>query len=203
MNDTVTLLRTPEADRLRRSKWDLRYLSQAFHVSTWSKDPSTQTGAFIADAKGRPVSFGMNGLPQRVQDTHERLHDRAVKYECIIHCEVNAHIFAGRSLDGCTLYTWPFVSCSRCASIMIQAGIVRHVAPEATEEQLSRWRDSFNLSMQLFAEANVEVVLYSPDEVLDSLVPMAEKVLGMQREKAKGFDRKGFEELRRMGQVTA
>jgi deoxycytidylate deaminase len=29
------------------TKWDIRYLELAKHGSSWSKDPSTQTGAVI------------------------------------------------------------------------------------------------------------------------------------------------------------
>lgn len=148
--------------KARQLKWDLRYLKIAREVASWSKDPSTKTGAFIADGRMRPVSFGFNGMPQRVQDSHDRLHTREIKYETIIHCEVNAGIFAGRDLTGCTLYTYPFMSCSRCASQMIQWGITRHVAPRATDEQLTRWGKAFDLSTELFKEAGVEVVLIDP-----------------------------------------
>ncbi|KKM25536.1 hypothetical protein LCGC14_1593980 [marine sediment metagenome] len=108
--------------------WDSRYLQLARLVSTWSKDPSTQTGAVITNDKHRVVSVGFNGFPQKIADD-DRLQNRAVKYEMIIHAEINSLIFAGQSLEGCTLYTYPFLSCSRCASIMIQAGIKRVVAP--------------------------------------------------------------------------
>ena len=44
-------------------KWDRRFLDRAKLISTWSKDPSTQTGAVIT--KNRIViSEGYNGLPQ-------------------------------------------------------------------------------------------------------------------------------------------
>jgi dCMP deaminase len=74
----------------------------------------------------------------------------------IVHAEVNALIFAKGDIEGCTLYNWPFMACSRCAAIMIQAGIRRHVAPVSTEE---RWLQSFGLAMSLFKEADVELVL--------------------------------------------
>lgn len=136
-------------------KWDLRFLDIAKAVSGWSKDPSTKTGAVIVDPWNRVVSMGFNGFPQRIEDD-DRLHVREVKYEMIVHCEVNALIFAKGDIEGCTLYTWPFMSCSRCAAIMIQAGIRRHVAPDNPDP---RWVKSFELSTQLFHEADVELVL--------------------------------------------
>ena len=35
-------------------------------VASWSKDPSSQVGAAIVDAKNRVVSLGFNGFPRAV-----------------------------------------------------------------------------------------------------------------------------------------
>jgi dCMP deaminase len=43
--------------------WDLRFLTLAKTVSTWSKDPSTKVGAVIVDKNRRVVSLGYNGFP--------------------------------------------------------------------------------------------------------------------------------------------
>lgn len=151
---------TPLAD-LR--PWDIKYLRLArFIAREWSKDPSTQTGAVFVDRYGDPVSMGVNGLPKGVDYLPERLTNRELKYKSIIHCERNALIFAKRDLHGSTLYTWPFQSCSSCASMMIQAGIVRHVAPgieHLPPELQERWRDDMELAYGDFVAAGVEVVL--------------------------------------------
>ncbi len=76
----------------------------------------------------------------------------------IIHCEVNALIFSKQSLEDCILYTYPFHSCSRCAVVMIQAGITRVVAPKLEERHLERWGTNLELSKSLFNEAGVSVV---------------------------------------------
>ncbi len=137
--------------------WDKWFLGIARYAATASKDPSTQTGAVIVDEKRRVVSLGFNGFPQSIADD-ERLQQRTVKYEIIIHGEINALIFAGQSLEGCTLYTYPFLSCSRCASVMIQAGIKRVVAPVIPPSLKDRWGENLELSKSLFAEAGVEVI---------------------------------------------
>lgn len=137
-------------------KWDMRFLEMAKLVSTWSKDPSTQTGAVIVDSKGSIVSLGYNGFARGVEDTPERWNDRDTKYKMVVHCERNAIIFAKKDLTGCTLYTWPFMSCSPCAGMVIQAGIVRVVAPENDNP---RWQADFELAKQQFAEAKVIVDL--------------------------------------------
>jgi dCMP deaminase len=73
-----------------------------------------------------------------------------------VHCERNAIIFAGHPLDGCTMYTWPFMSCAACAAMVIQTGIKRVVAPYSQNE---RWKDEFELATLQFQEAGVEICL--------------------------------------------
>jgi dCMP deaminase len=129
-------------------------LEMACLVGGWSKDPSTKTGAVLVDVQKRVVSVGYNGFPAPVVDD-ARLHCRALKYEIIVHGGGNALLFAQRAVVGCTLYTSPFMSCSRCAAMIMQAGITRHVAPR---NDAPRWVQSFELARQLFREAHVEVV---------------------------------------------
>lgn len=136
--------------------WNQRFLSLAEHIAQWSKDPSTQVGAVIVDPCRRIISTGYNGLPQGVDDTDNRLHTREIKYEMIVHGEINAILFAKQDLLGSTLYTWPFMPCSRCAGIVIQSGIKTVVAPL---NDSPRWKDSFQLSQTMFAEAGVRLIL--------------------------------------------
>ena len=107
-------------------------------VSTWSKDPSTQTGAVITNGK-RVVSTGYNGFAMGVNDDPARYADRELKYRIIVHCERNAIIFARQPLDGCTLYTHPFLTCSTCGAMAIQAGIKTVVAPMIPDHLKERW----------------------------------------------------------------
>jgi dCMP deaminase len=138
------------------AKWDRRFLELAQHIASWSKDPSTQTGAVIVDKKGRIVSVGFNGLAQGVEDLPERLNNREIKYKMFLHCERNAIIFASQPLDNCTIYTWPFMSCAACAAMVVQAGIKRAVAPYSENP---RWKDEFELATIQFKEASVELCL--------------------------------------------
>ncbi len=137
-----------------KEKWDRRFLELAKHIASWSKDPSTQTGAVIVDHKRRIVSVGYNGLAQGVEDLPERIDNREIKYKMFLHCERNAILFAARSLDNCTIYTWPFMSCAACAAMVIQAGITRAVAPYSENP---RWQEEFELATQQFKEAGVEL----------------------------------------------
>jgi dCMP deaminase len=137
-------------------KWELRYLEMAKLVSTWSKDQSTKVGAVIVDSDNTVISVGFNGLPRRIQDTDQRLNNRDVKLKMIIHAEINAIITAKRPLNGTTIYTYPFMSCSQCAGLIIQSGICRHISYKTDNE---RWKDSFDLALEMFDEARVIVNL--------------------------------------------
>ena len=137
-------------------KWELRYLEMAKLVSTWSKDPSTKVGAVIVDSDNTVISVGFNGLPRRIQDTDQRLNNRDIKLKMIIHAEINAIITAKKPLNGATIYTYPFMSCSQCAGLIIQSGICRHISYKTNNE---RWKDSFDLALEMFDEARVIVNL--------------------------------------------
>lgn len=74
---------------------------------------------------------------------------------------MNAALFAGRErCKGCTLYLWPFPSCSRCAVHMVQVGIKRHVAPKVPKHLQSRWGADMSKSVEYYNEAGVDVTLY-------------------------------------------
>lgn len=143
-------------------KWDRRFLELARHVAGWSKDPSTQTGAVVVDDARRGVSLGYNGFPRGVDDSPERYQDRDTKLRMVVHCERNAILFAQRDLTGCTLYTWPFMSCAPCAGMVIQAGIKRVVAPRASDELAARWARDLEVAYWMFLEAGVVVSLVEP-----------------------------------------
>lgn len=138
------------------NKWDYRFLDLAEFISSWSKDPSTKVGAVIADEKNRIVSIGYNGFPTNISDDN-RLNNREIKYKIIVHGEMNAILFANKSLEFCTLYTYPFMPCSRCASMILQTGIQRVVSYNNMPD---RWKSEFNLSKYLFKEAGIELMLY-------------------------------------------
>jgi dCMP deaminase len=138
-------------------KWDKRFLRLARETSTWSKDPSTKTGAVIVSPDKVDVILGFNGFPKRMKDSTELYANRETKYSRIIHCEMNALIHSHKSLAGYTLYTWPFLSCDRCAVHMIESGIVHAVAPLPTADQLTRWGKAFELTRSYFEEAGVNV----------------------------------------------
>tara|TARA_B100001094_G_scaffold208829_2_gene202778 strand:- start:1247 stop:1681 length:435 start_codon:yes stop_codon:yes gene_type:complete len=137
---------------MNSTKWDERFIELAKLVGSWSKDPSTQVGAVIVDANNRIISIGFNGFPKGIDDNSEKLLDRDTKYNTIVHAEANALMFANKSVEGCTLYTWPFQPCSKCAGLIIQSGIKRVVSVKNSGE---RWEKNFKLARQLFNESGI------------------------------------------------
>jgi dCMP deaminase len=144
--------------RAEATKWDLRFLDMAKLVASWSRDPSTQTGAVITRPNKSVASVGFNGFPQKMSDDTNLYATRDEKYSRIVHCEMNALMFAPEKVDGYTLYTFPFISCDRCFVHMAQAGIVRFVAPCATLEQLTRWGPAFDRVRSYANDMGLELV---------------------------------------------
>lgn len=145
-------------------KWDRRFLGLAENVSTWSKDPSTKVGCCITDSKNRIVSVGYNGFARGVDDSPEYLNDRDKKLQRTIHAEPNAILFAQRDLTDHILYVWPFPPCTNCAALIIQSGIKKVVAPDASAELKERWADSMAAAEAMFDDAGIELVIVNKEQ---------------------------------------
>ena len=137
--------------------WDQRFMKMAREVASWSKDPSTKVGAYIANGN-LPVSHGFNGFPRKTNDDPSLYENRDRKYRRVLHAEQNAIIFAGRNLDGCTIYV-THAPCSRCVAQIIQCGITRIVCPNpwADTDYMSRWRDDVLETEAMCHEANIQL----------------------------------------------
>jgi len=140
-------------------KWDIRFLELAKHLSSWSKDPSTQVGA-VAVKDRRILATGYNGFPRGVADLPGRLENRNEKYLRTVHAEANAVAQAAKnaiSLSGADIYVWPFIPCSSCCTLLIQAGVRRVVVPDTTIPD--RWEGSFKMSQAMFSEVGIDLVI--------------------------------------------
>lgn len=138
-------------------KWDKRFLEMAELVSTWSKDPSSQVGAVVVDAKNRVVSIGFNGFPSGVSDRESLYNNRDEKLRRTIHAETNALLFRDRDVTGCTIFcTHP--PCARCTSLIIQSGITRIVSATPPSAFMERWKEDIESATDMCEEACVERV---------------------------------------------
>ena len=136
--------------------WHKRFQEVAEHISTWSKDPSTQVGAVIVNPDRVIVGTGYNGFARGVKDSTKRLNDREEKYPRVIHAEINAILNANGSVKGCVLYTWPFPCCCPCSALVIQSGIKMVVSPKDIPD---RWKETVEMGMEMYKEAGVRVQL--------------------------------------------
>lgn len=123
--------------------WRLRFLDLAAHVASWSKDPSTKTGAVIIRPDRTVASVGYNGFPRQMGDWDARYRDREEKYSRIVHAEVNALVHCREPVQGYTVYIYPFMPCDRCFVQLAQAGIAQIVAPVAQGAARERWEPVF------------------------------------------------------------
>lgn len=142
-------------DKLRKLKWDERYLALAEQVSAWSKDPSRKIGAVAVGSKGQVLAQGYNGFPRGIIDD-DRYEDRARKYELVVHAEMNVIYNAsynGVSLNDSTLYVYGLPTCSDCAKGVIQVGIKRVVMQD--QEIPETWQKSWEKTKAMFNEAGV------------------------------------------------
>lgn len=139
--------------------WDKTFLNLCDEIAQRSKDPSTKVGACIVAPDKTIVSMGYNGFPRGCNDDPEIYQDRDVKYLRTIHAEVNAIITARRDLTGCTLYVSPLHPCANCAAIIIQSGIKRvvYTTPQSSAEAASRWLQNFQVAVEMFDEAGIQV----------------------------------------------
>lgn len=140
------------------NEWDRRFLSLASMVASWSKDPSTKTGAVIIRPDRTIVSIGYNGFPRGMPDVEAWYADREDKYSRIIHCEINALLTAREPVHGYTLYTWPFLSCDRCFVQMAQAGIKHFYAPECPGHLRERWEPILQKTRQYANEMHLDLL---------------------------------------------
>lgn len=136
--------------------WLRFYIGMAKYAATKSKDPSTKVGAVIVRPDKTVASIGINGFPRGIKDTHERLHNRDLKYPIIIHAEKNA-ILNSRdpSLSGYIMFVAPLHPCAPCSSMIIQSGI-KFIVTESSQNE--RWQESCATASEILFEAGVTVV---------------------------------------------
>ncbi|MBR1904120.1 MAG: dCMP deaminase family protein [Alphaproteobacteria bacterium] len=144
-------------------KWNYRFLQLAELIASWSKDPSTKTGAVVVGPDKEIRATGYNGLVRGVNDNVQERMERPTKYDFFEHAERNAVYNAcltGTSLRGCTIFC-TLTPCTDCARAIIQAGIKTVITYEFktdANDPNNTWRDKLNYSAEMFKEAGVEYI---------------------------------------------
>ena len=107
--------------------WDEYFMGVALLAAQRSKDPSTQVGACIVDARKKVVGVGYNGFPTGCSDDDLPWAREGAfldtKYPYVCHAELNAVLNSiNGDLHGCSIYVALF-PCNECAKVIIQSGI--------------------------------------------------------------------------------
>lgn len=162
--------------KVRQERWDRRYLELAKQVSTWSKDPSTQVGAVLVSGDGQREFVGYNGFPRGIADTDERLNNRELKYQMVVHAEINAILKAGRDARGGVLYVYPSFMlppiCHDCAKFAIQAGVAGIVGyvPDENDPRVQRWKNSITTAREMWLEAGLHIRWYEEEVEIKAIL---------------------------------
>lgn len=145
----------------KQKDWDEYFMGICDQVLMRSKDPSQKLGCVIVDERHRPVSFGYNGMIQGADESKMTLSERPMKYYFVIHSEMNALLFAGRDVTGCTLYN-TVATCENCLKYCLQAGIKRFVYKEL---RVASYRNKQKKSMTTIDtdEAVIRLLAAMPD----------------------------------------
>lgn len=144
-------------------KWNKRFMELAFLVASWSKDPSTKTGAVIVGPDKEIRSTGYNGPVRGVNDDVQERLERPTKYDFFEHAERNALYNAcltGVSVKGCTMFA-THTPCVDCARAIIQSGIKTVITNKIVIDETTpknTWRDKLSVSAQMFEEAGVKYI---------------------------------------------
>ena len=130
------------------------------HAELFSKDPVTKVCAlFIAPDSLNVLTSGVNGLPRNVKEKEERL-QRPTKYSYMTHSEINGLCNAARHgicLDKSIVIVTMFPCCD-CAKALIQVGVSTIITVPPNYED-PKWGGHFRISMEMFEEVGIEVVL--------------------------------------------
>lgn len=142
-----------------KDHWIEKYINLAKEISSWSKDPSRQVGAVAVSPKGQVLATGYNGFPRGILDSTDRYNDRKVKYQYVVHAEMNCiynATYNGVTLDGSTMYIWGLPMCSECSKGIIQVG-VKEVFWATNGQIPDNWSESLELTKSMLSEAGVQI----------------------------------------------
>lgn len=144
--------------------WPEYYLAIAESVKLKSKDIRTQIGAVIVGSDKQIVSTGYNSFPRNIVDDNQDRQVRPEKYFWMEHAERNAIYNAalnGVSTKGTSIYLTCGIPCSDCARGIINAGIKKvYCKQEDTTKNREHWDEHAKRSMEMFTEADVDVIFY-------------------------------------------
>lgn len=155
---------------IRKDKAIKYYKLVKYMAELFSKDPSTKVGAlFLYPDTLQIISLGYNGFPRGVCELGSEKWERPLKYKYVEHAERNAiynSSFNGVSLKNsiCVVTLFP---CADCARGIIQSGVKMVVSKvlDFNDEKSARWKDDWEISMNMFNEAGVSMMFLNDNDL--------------------------------------
>lgn len=139
------------------------FMSIAVLNSRRSKDPVTQVGACIVDDKGRIVSCGYNGFPNKTEDfSWDKPGEKTInsKHMYVCHAELNAIVNKyDTDVTNCTIYVTLF-PCNDCAKLIIQSQIKKVVYLNDDKSH----KEEYKASRVLFEKYGVDIIEFKPSK---------------------------------------
>jgi len=136
------------------NKWTLRYFSLALEVASWSKD-SSKVGAVCVSPDKRRLITGFNGFPKSIPDDPEKLANKELKNQLMVHAEANCIVNSTTQLVGWTMHVTK-APCLECAKLIINSGIAKVVCPSPG----GSWEDNQLFGISLMTTAGIIVEFY-------------------------------------------
>jgi dCMP deaminase len=142
-------------------------------ANEFSKDESTKVGAlFLKPNTLNILSIGYNGFPRGVNEKIKSRWKRPLKYKYVEHAERNAIYNAAlheTCLEDSILFVTMFPCCD-CARAIIQSGVKVLITldfDEYSKDKQKRWNDDWKISMEMFDEVGIKVILLKNSEIDD------------------------------------
>jgi dCMP deaminase len=156
---------------IRKDKAIKYYKLVCSMAEIFSKDPSTKVAAlFLYPDSLQIISMGYNGFPRGINESGSERWERPIKYKYVEHAERNAiynACFNGVTLKNsiCIVTLFP---CADCARGIIQSGAKMVVSKklDMNDEKSSRWKDDWEISMNMFNEAGVGMLFLDNNDLV-------------------------------------
>ena len=140
-----------------------------YAAELFSKDPRTKVGAICVSPDTLHIkSIGYNGFPRKLSENKDKwLKDK--KYPYVVHAEEN--MICNASLNGISLQNSILICtmfpCSQCAKLLIQSGITTIISRKPNMKSPT-WGESFRISLEMFNELDIDIVLLEDEEIKDT-----------------------------------
>lgn len=134
----------------------LRLLKVVEAVADLSKNPKRRVGAGIFTTDAHLVSTGYNDLSKGIPHI-SLMYKQPEKDKYLVHAEENAIAQAakyGHATNGCEMLITGLQPCSRCARLIVQAGIVAVYFPTPSEID-PKWEEDFAFARIILTDGGV------------------------------------------------